>query len=186
MGQLIYSALTSLDGYVADEEGNFDWAVPDAEVHRFVNDAERPLGTCLYGRRLYDVMRFWETQPTSGDGDPEMQDYARIWQACDKIVYSRTLERVSSARTRIERRFDVDAVRELKSTSAFDLGIGGPELAGQALLAGLVDECRVLVSPVIVGGGQRWLPDGLRADLELVDERRFGNGVVHLRYRMRT
>jgi dihydrofolate reductase len=185
MGQLIYSALTSLDGYVADEAGNFDWAVPDPEVHHFVNDQERRLGICLYGRRLYDVMKAWETEPTAGDGDPVMQEYARIWQDCEKVVYSRTLDQVSSARTRIERSFDPAAVRELKSKTVSDLGIGGPELAGQALLAGLVDECRVLVSPAIVGGGQRWLPDGLRADLVLADERRFDNGVVHLSYRVR-
>ena len=185
MGRLIYGVLGSLDGYVNDADGGFDWAVPDPEVHRFVNDQERSIGTYLYGRRLYEVMQAWETQPTGGDGDPAMQDYAGIWQSADKIIFSSTLTRVSSARTRIESQFDPDAVRALKTEAATDLSIGGPELAGHAFRAGLVDECSILVSPVIVGGGQRWLPDDLRVDLDLVDERRFGNDVVQLRYRVR-
>ena len=185
MGRLIYGVLGSLDGYVNDAGGGFDWAAPDPEVHRFVNDQERSIGTYLYGRRLYEVMQAWETLPTEGGGDPEMQDYARIWQASNKIVFSSTLTEVSSARTRIEPRFDPDAVRALKAEAASDLGIGGPELASHALRAGLVDECRITISPVIVGGGQRWLPDDLRVDLELMDEHRFANGVVQLRYRVR-
>ena len=185
MGRLIYGVLGSLEGYVNDAGGGFDWAMPDSEVHRFVNDQERSIGTHLYGRRLYEVMQAWETIPTEDEGDPAMQDYARIWQGSDKIVFSSTLTEVSSARTRIEPRFDPDTVRALKAEAAADLGIGGPELAAHALRAGLVDECWILVSPVIVGGGQRWLPDDLRVDLELMDEHRFGNGVVQLRYRVR-
>jgi dihydrofolate reductase len=181
---LIYSAITSLDGYVADEDGRFDWAEPDEEVHRFVNDLERPVGTYLYGRRMYEVMRFWETAG-GADQPPVARDYAEIWRAADKIVYSKTLESVSSARTRIERDFDPEAVRQLKATADRDLSVGGPSLAGQALAAGLVDECQFFVTPVVVGGGIRSLPDGLRLDLELLDERRFGSGVVYLRYRTR-
>ena len=184
MARPIYSALASLDGYVADEDGNFDWAAPDEEVHRFVNELERPVGTYLYGRRMYEVMRFWET--AGGADQPAFaRDYAEIWRAADKIVYSKTLESVSSARTRIERDFEPEAVRRLKATAGSDLTVGGPGLAGQALAAGLVDECHFFVSPVVVGGGTRSLPDGLRLDLELLDERRFGSGVVYLRYRTR-
>jgi len=184
MAKLIYSAIASLDGYIADEDGNFDWAAPDEEVHRFVNDLERPVRTHLYGRRMYEVMRFWET--AGGADQPSFaRDYAEIWRAADKIVYSKTLESVSSARTRIERDFDPDAVRQLKATAGRDLGVGGPGLAAQALEAGLVDECHFFVAPVVVGGGVRSLPDGMRLDLELLDERRFGSGVVYLRYRTR-
>ena len=181
MAKLTYTAITSLDGYVADETGSWDWSVPDEEVHTFVNDLERPIGTYLYGRRLYDVMQAWETMD---DPEPAMRDYATLWRAADKIVFSRTLDEVSSARTRIEREFDPDAVRALKDTADTDLGIGGPHLAAEALRAGLVDEVGLLMSPVIVGGGNRALPDGVRLDLELLDERRFGNGVVYLRYRV--
>jgi dihydrofolate reductase len=185
VAKLIYSAITSLDGYVADEDGNFDWAEPDEEVHAFVNDLERPVGTYLYGRRMYEVMVFWETAHTLDGRPPFVQDFAEIWQAADKIVYSKTLETVSSARTRIERDFDPEAVRQLKATADRDLTVGGPDLAGQALEAGLVDECHFFLAPVVVGGGKRFLPDNLRLDLELVDERCFGSGVVHLRYRTR-
>jgi dihydrofolate reductase len=184
MAKLIYSAIASLDGYVADEAGSFDWAAPDEDVHRFVNDLERPVGTYLYGRRMYETMVFWETVGAA-DQPPFVQDYAEIWQAADKIVYSRKLESVSSARTRIERDFDPDAVRQLKRTAERDLTVGGPELAAHALAAGLVDDLHLFLAPVVVGGGTRALPDGLRVDLELLDERRFGSGFVYLRYSLR-
>jgi dihydrofolate reductase len=174
---LIYSAIASLDGYVADTEGRWDWSEPDAEVHAAVNDLSRPIGTHLYGRRMYEVLMAWETMD---DPDPVMQDYAQIWRAADKIVYSSTLQEVASARTRIERAFDPEAVRALKERG--DVSIAGPTLAAEAIRAGLVDECQLFVSPVVVGGGTRALPDGVRWDLELRDERRFANGVVLLRY----
>jgi dihydrofolate reductase len=186
MAKLIYSAITSLDGYVADEDGNFDWAAPDEEVHSFVNDLERPIGTYLYGRRMYEVMVFWETAHTLPDEPPVVQDFAQIWQAADKIVYSTTLEKASSARTRIERAFDPDAVRQMKASARRDITVGGPDLAGQAIKAGLVDELHLFVAPVVVGGGRQSLPNDVRLDLDLVDERRFGNGVVHLHYRTTT
>jgi dihydrofolate reductase len=180
MARLIYSVFTSLDGYVADERGNFDWAMPDEEVHAFVNDLVRPIGSCLYGRRMYEVMAAWETL---SDPAPVMLDFAQIWRAADKVVYSTTLEAASSARTRIERAFDPEAVRQMKAAAERDIAIGGPNLAAQALAAGLVDECHFFVSPIVVGEGTRSLPDGVRVRLELIDERRFGNGMVHLRYR---
>ena len=183
MASLNYSAITSLDGYVADENGNFDWAAPDEDVHRFVNDLERPVGTYLYGRRMYDVMVYWETADTGPDQPPYIQDYAEIWQQADKIVYSKTLETVSSARTTLERDFDPEAVRQLKAEAARDISVGGPKLAGEAIKAGLVDEYQLFVSPVLVGGGTRSLPRGVRLELELLDERRFANGTVYLRYR---
>ena len=183
MPKLIYHAIASLDGFVEDGEGNFEWAAPDGEVHAFVNELERPIGTYLYGRRMYETMVFWETVST-GTGQPAViRDFAEIWRAAKKIVYSRSLETASSTRTRIERDLEPDAVRRLKETSKADITIGGAELAGQALALGLVDECHLLLSPVIVGGGTRALPDGLRVRLELLDERRFGNGVAYLRYR---
>jgi Dihydrofolate reductase len=185
MAKLIYSAITSLDGYVADEDGNFDWAVPDEEVHTFVNDLERPVGTYLYGRRMYEVMVAWEAMPNLEAQPPFMQDYAAIWQAADKIVYSRTLETVSSARTRIKRDFDPHAIRQMKAAAARDITVGGPDLAAQAIKAGLVDELHQFVTPVVVGGGNRFLPDGAQVKLELLDERRFGNGVVQLHYRIK-
>ena len=180
MADLIYSAITSLDGYVADADGRFDWSVPDDDVHAFVNDLERPIGTYLLGRRMYEVLVAWETMD---DPAPVMRDFAEIWRATDKVVYSRTLETVSSARTRLEREFAPDAVRRLKATAERELSIGGPELAAEAIRAGLVDECRLFVSPIVVGGGTPALPDGVRWPLELVDERRFDNGVVFLQYR---
>jgi dihydrofolate reductase len=183
MPKLIYSAITSLDGYVADEDGNFDWSAPDEEVHRFVNDLERQVGTYLYGRRTYEVMVAWEPPAAFAGGSPATQDYAEIWRAADKVVYSRTLESVSSARTRIERDFDPESVREMKAAAGHDISVGGPDLAAQALRAGLVDECHLFLSPIVVGGGKRALPDNLHLELELLDERRFGNGVVHLHYR---
>jgi dihydrofolate reductase len=185
MGRLIYSAIASLDGYVADEDGRFDWSAPDEEVHAFVNDQERPIGTYLYGRRLYDVMAVWQTMPDGPDESPAVRDYAAIWRAADKVVYSRTLEAPRTPRTRIERELDPAAVRALKDAAAADLSVGGPELAGQLLRAGLVDEVGLYLSPVVVGGGNPALPAGLRLGLELLDQRRFANGVVHVRYATR-
>ena len=175
---LIYTAIASLDGYIEDENGKFDWSMPSDEVHRFVNDLERPIGTYLYGRRMYEVMAAWET---IDDPSPVMQEYAQIWRAADKIVYSRTLDAVSSARTRIEREFDAEAVRGMKASA--DISLGGSDFAAHAFGAGLVDEVRLLLSPIAVGGGKRALPVPVR--LELLDERRFDNGVVYLRYRAR-
>jgi dihydrofolate reductase len=186
MAKLIYSAITSLDGYVADENGNFDWAAPDEEVHRFVNDLERPIGTYLYGRRIYETMVYWETAHTLPDQPPFIRDFAGIWQAADKIVYSKTLETLSSARTRIERDFDPEAVRQLKATAGRDISVGGADLAAQAIKAGLVDEYHLFLTPIIVGGGKQSLPDNVRLELELLDECRFGNGVVHLQYRTKS
>jgi dihydrofolate reductase len=183
VAKLIYSAITSLDGYVADENGDFDWAAPDEEVHAFVNDLERPVGTYLYGRRMYEVMLAWETAHTFADESPVMRDFAQVWQAADKIVYSTTLDTVSSARTRIEREFDPEAVRQLKAEAARDLTVGGPDLAAQAIRAGLVDEWHLFLTPIVVGSGNPSLPDDVRVNLELLDERRFAGGVVHLRYR---
>jgi dihydrofolate reductase len=183
MANLIYTAITSLDGYVSDEDGKFDWGEPDEEMHAFVNVLERPVGTYLYGRRMYEVMLAWETmnlveQPSF------IQDFAGIWRAADKVVYSRTLEAPSSARTRIERNFDPESVRQLKTAAGRDLAVGGPELAAHAFEAGLVDECHVFLAPIVVGGGKQSLPDEVRLELELLDERRFRNGMVHLRYRV--
>lgn len=185
MAKLIYSGITSLDGYIADADGNFDWSVPDEEVHTFINDLERPVGSYLYGRRMYEVMVDWETAHTLADQRSVMQDFAQMWQAADKIVYSRTLETVSSARTRIERDFDAEAVRQLTAAATRDITVAGPGLAAQAIRAGLVDECHLFVTPIVVGGGRQFLPDGVRLELELLDERRFGSGVVHLHYRTR-
>ena len=182
MARLIYSAIASLDGYIADADGNFDWAAPDAEVHAFVNDLERPIGTYLYGRRMYETMVAWETMPTDDDQPPVSRDYAQIWRAADKIVYSRTLPALSSARTRLERDFDVDAVRQLKASADNDISVGGPGLAAAAIAAGLVDELHLFLTPVVVGGGTAALPDGVRVELELLDEHRFAGGVVHLHY----
>lgn len=181
MGRLVYSSNVSLDGYVADAEGSFDWSEPDEQVHDHVADLIRPMGTHLYGRRMYEVMAFWETVD---DPDPFMVDFAQLWQAADKVVYSRTLTEPSTARTHVERDFDVDAVRALLEASATDVLIGGAELAGQALAAGLVDDVHTYLHPVLVGGGSRFLPDGVRLDLELVDQHRMGD-VVHLHHRVR-
>ena len=180
MAELIYTAIMSLDGYVADEDGNFDWAQPDEEVHAFVNDLERPIGTYLYGRRLYEVMVAWETIT---DEQPFIRDYAQIWRAADKIVYSRSLESVASEKTRIERSFDADAIRQMKASADRDISVGGPTLAAEAIRVGLVDEIRLFLAPAVVGGGTRALPDDVRLKLELLDERRFDNGTVHLHYR---
>src|SRR5205809_6092219 len=183
MANLIYSAITSLDGYVADEQGKFDWSAPDEEVHSFVNDLERTVGTYLYGRRMYEVMAAWETMGGDAAQPPFINDYAEIWQSADKVVYSRTLERVSSARTRIDRDFDPEVVRRLKAEATRDISVGGPGLAAEAIKAGLVDDYQLFLTPIIVGGGRRALPDDVRVKLELVDERRFDNGVVYVRYR---
>jgi dihydrofolate reductase len=185
MASIVYSAITSLDGYVADADGRFDWAEPDQELHTVVNDLERAVGTYLYGRRMYEVLVAWETLPLDGQ-PPYLRDYAEIWRAADKVVFSRTLAAVSSARTRIERDFDAEAIRTMKATAERDLSVGGPELAGQTIRAGLVDEYHLFVAPVLVGGGTRALPEHVRVGLELVHERRFGNGSVHLHYRSRT
>ncbi len=182
MAKLIYSAIMSLDGYVADEDGNFDWAAPDEEVHSFVNEIERPVGTYLYGRRMYEVMVAWENMPLA-DQPTVVQDYAEIWRAASKIVYSKTLNTASSAKTRIERDFDPEAVQRMKATAGRDITVGGPDLAAQAMKAGLLDECHFFITPVVVGGGISSLPDNIRLKLELLDERRFGSGVVHLHYR---
>lgn len=185
MGKLVYSAIASLDGYINDASGAFDWSAPDEEVHQFVNDMERPVGTHLYGRRLYDVMTYWATADEQPDQSPIERDYTQIWQAADKVVYSRTLDRPTTPRTRVERDFDPEAVRRLVAAADHDVSVGGATLAGVALAAGLVDELNLFLSPVLVGGGTRALPDGVRLDLELVAERRFGNGVVHLHHRVR-
>ena len=181
MAKLIYTTIASLDGYVADADGRFDWGVPDEEVHAFVNDLERPVGTYLYGRRMYEVMRAWETLKLD-DQPPFIQDFASIWRKAEKIVYSKTLETASTARTRIDREFDPESVRRMKARAGPDLGVGGPALAAHAFEAGLVDELHVFLAPIVVGGGKQSLPDSVRLELELLDERRFGNGMVHLRY----
>ena len=184
MARLIFSAIASLDGYTADEAGKFDWAAPDAELHAFVNDLERGVGTHLYGRRMYQTMAVWETMDVSAEPDV-MRDYAGIWRAADKVVYSRTLAAASTPKTRIEREFDPEAVRRMKETAERDISVGGPGLAAHALRAGVVDEIQLVLVPVVVGGGTRALPDGLRADLDLLDERRFASGAVYLRYQSR-
>jgi dihydrofolate reductase len=174
VAKLIYSPIASADGYVEDKEGKFDWAAPDDEVHAFVNDLERPIGTHLYGRRMYETMMFWETVSTDGDQAVVSRDFAEIWRAAEKIVYSRTLQTPSSGRTRIERDFDPAVI-----------SVGGAELGGEAIAAGLVDECHLFLVPVIVGGGKRALPDDVHVRLKLLAERRFRSGVVHLHYALR-
>jgi dihydrofolate reductase len=185
MAKLIYSSIASLDGYVADDDGNFDWAAPDEEVHRFVNDLERPVGTYLFGRRMYETMVYWET-PDLTDQPPYIRDFAEIWQTADKVVYSTTFEMVSSARTRIERDFDPAAIQQMKTSAKHDISVGGPHLAAQAIRAGLVDEFQLFLAPVLVGSGTRSLPDRARVSLELVDQRRFGSGFTYLGYRAAT
>lgn len=186
MAKLIYSAITSLDGYVEDDAGNFDWAAPDEEVHAFVNDLERPIGTHLYGRRMYETLAGWETDEFLGDRQPVAVEFASIWRAAEKIVFSRTLEAVSSARTTIVRALEPDLIRAMKAVAERDLSVGGPELAAQAFSAGLVDECHLFVNPIIVGGGKPALPSQVRTRLDLLDEHRFRNGVVHLHHRVAT
>jgi dihydrofolate reductase len=183
MAKLTYTAITSLDGFIEDEGGRFDWAMPDPEVHEFVNDLERTVGTHLFGRRMYETMAVWETVGLGPDDtSPEELDFAEGWRATDKVVYSRTLDAVSTSRTRLEREFDPDAVRRLKDAADRDLSISGPDLARHAFAAGLVDEIHLFAFPVVVGGGKPGLPRGVRVELALLDERRFGNGVVHTRY----
>jgi len=184
---LIYTAIASLDGYVNDEDGRFDWSAPDEEVHAFVNDLERPVGTYLYGRRMYETMVFWESPPELTAQPPLVQDFAGIWQSADKIVYSKTLQTVTSAKTLIEREFDPEAIRQLKAKAGADLSVGGAALAAQAIKAGLVDEYQLFLVPVVVGGGKRSLPgNDVRVNLELLDQRRFRNGTVYLHYRTRS
>jgi dihydrofolate reductase len=185
MARLSYSAIASLDGYVADASGNFDWAAPDDEVHAFVNELERPVGTYLYGRRMYEVMSAWETPELLADGSPVARDFAELWRAADKIVYSSTLAGVSTTRTELVRTFDPEQVRRLKESSDRDLSAGGPDLAAHAIRAGLVDDYHLFLHPVVVGGGQSWLPDEVWVELELLEQRSFGSGVVYLRYRTR-
>jgi dihydrofolate reductase len=182
MGKLIYTAIMSLDGFIADAEGNFDWSAPDEEVHAFVNELEGRSGTYLLGRKMYEVMSWWEDLDTA-DEPQAIKDYADIWHAADKIVYSKSLEQPSTAKTRIEKTFDAGAVRALKASTERELSVGGAELAWLAVEAGLVDEFRFFLSPVTVGGGKRFLPDGVVLKLELLEERRFGNGVIYVSYR---
>lgn len=186
MGKLIYAANVSLDGYLEDESGSFDWSVPDDEVHAFWNEHERSIGTSLYGRRMYETMRVWEDDGWLADEPAVVREYARIWRDADKVVYSTTLDAVSTARTRIERRLDPEAVRRLKEDARSDLSVGGATLAAEAFRHGLVDECVLLLCPVLVGGGKPALPRGVRADLELLDHRRFSNGVVSVHYGVRS
>lgn len=185
MGRLVTGGLSSLDGYIADERGDFSWGAPDAAVHAFVNDLERSIGTYLYGRRMFEVMRYWERAHEEPDRSEVERDYTSVWQAADKVVFSTTLDEAGTKRTRLERSFDVDAVRDLVESSTRDVSISGPGLAAHAFRAGLIDEVRLFLHPVVVGGGTRFLPDGVRLSLELMEERRFDNGVVFLRYRVR-
>jgi dihydrofolate reductase len=185
MARLIYSAIASADGYVEDADGGFDWAAPDEELFRFVNDLERPVGTYLYGRRMYQTMQYWEAAGQVPGQPPQVQDFARLWQAADKIVFSATLASVSTARTRLERSFTPGLIRQLKQDVGQDMTVGGADLAGQALAAGLVDELGLILVPVIVGGGKPALPAAVRLDLELLDTRAFAGGAVYLRYRPR-
>jgi dihydrofolate reductase len=186
MAKLIYVANVSLDGYIEDAHGSFDWTEPTDEFFTFITDVVRPVGTYLYGRRLYESMAVWETDPTLAAQSELMADFANVWQAADKIVYSTTLHAVSTASTQLERRFDPDAVRDLKSSAAGDLTVGGATLAAHALNAGLVDECQLFIHPVVVGEGKPAFRSDARIQLELLEERRFGNGVVHLRYRIQS
>ncbi len=184
MAHLIYSAISSLDGYIEDTEGKFDWAAPDKQVHRFINTLESAAGTYLYGRRMYETMMVWETDPSLAAQSPLMRDFAEMWQAADKIVYSKTLEAVSTRKTQIERNFDPETIRHLKEATEHDILIGGPGLAAHAFRSGLIDECHLFLTPIMVGGGKQSLPDRVRLELELLEERRFSNGMVFLRYRI--
>ncbi|MGY1811879.1 dihydrofolate reductase family protein [Blastococcus sp. SYSU D00820] len=186
MAKLVYSMISSLDGYVEAAEGDIGWgAAEDEEAHTFIGDVFRSLGTYLYGRRMYETMVFWETAHTLPDAPPHVVQYARDWQAAEKVVYSTTLEAVSSERTRIERTFDPEAVRRLKAGSDADLSIDGPTLAAHAIAAGLVDEYHLFHTTSVVGGGKRFFPDGVRLDLELVEHRSFAGGLLYARYRTR-
>ena len=185
MAHLIYTAISSLDGYTEDRDGKFDWAASDEEVHRFVNNLVRSAGTYLYGRRMYETMMVWETDPNLAADFPIMRDFAQIWQTANKIVYSRTLGTVSTRKTQLERNFDPEAIRRMKEAVKQDILIGGPELAAHAFRSGFIDECHLFLTPIILGGGKQSLPEDVRLELELLEERRFGSGVVFLRYRTR-
>ena len=185
MAHLIYSAITSLDGYTEDTDGNFDWAAPDEKVHLFINDLIRVNGTHLYGRRMYETMQVWETNPDLAADSSLLRDFAEMWQAADKIVYSKTLKTVSTRKTKIERIFDPEAIRQLKEAAESDILIGGPELAAHAFCSGLIDECLLFLTPILLGAGKPALPGNLRLDLELLEQRQFDNGFVFLRYRVR-
>jgi dihydrofolate reductase len=185
MARLIYAAIASLDGYTEDKNGDFDWFTPDEEVHKFINNLQRSVGTHLYGRRMYETMMVWETDPGLAAESPILRDYAEIWQAADKIVYSKTLQAVATRKTQLERTFNPTIIRQLKEAVNQDMIIGGPELAAHAFRAGLIDECQFFLPPIIVGGGKPALPDNVRLKLELLEERRFDSGVVYLRYRTR-
>jgi dihydrofolate reductase len=183
MARLIYSSISSLDGYIEDSDGKFDWAAPDEEVHKFINDLERTVGTYLFGRRMYETMMVWETDPNLAAESPLMRDFAEIWQAANKIVYSKTLETVHTRKTRIERNFDPEAIRQLKEAAEQDIYIGGPGLAAHAFRSGLIDECQLFLSPIMVGSGKQSIPSNVRLELELMEEHRFSNGMIFLRYR---
>jgi dihydrofolate reductase len=185
MAKLIYVSNVSLDGYIEDEHGNFDWTAPSDEVLAFITDLVRSVGTHLYGRRMYDTMAVWETDPALPAQSQLMGDFANVWQGAEKVVYSTTLNVVPTTKTTLERNFDPDSVRDMKASATSDLIVGGPKLAAHAFKAGLVDECHLFIAPVLLGGGKPSLPIGMRAELELLDERRFSNGVVYLRYRVR-
>lgn len=186
MAKLIYVSNVSLDGYIEDEHGSFDWTATDDELFAFITDLVRPVGTYLYGRRMYDTMAPWETDPALAAQSELMGDFANVWQAASKVVYSTTLDAVSTAKTRLERNFDPASVRDMKASTTSDLTVGGADLAAHALKAGLVDECHLFIRPILVGGGKPALPRHTRADLEMLDDRRLSNGVVYLRYRIPT
>lgn len=186
MAKLIYVSNVSLDGYIEDEHGSFNWTAPDDELFAFVTDLVRPVGTYLYGRRLYETMALWETEPALAAQSELMANFADVWQAADKVVYSTTLDAVSTAKTRLVGEFDPASVRDMKASATSDLTVGGAHLAAQAFQAGLVDECHLLIRPILIGAGKPALPSGIRADLELLDDRQLGNGVVYLRYRILT
>ena len=189
MGKLIYFAMTSLDGFVADQDGNFEWAMPSEEVHAYINNIARNVGTSLLGRNMYEIMKVWDTMPTDGTGGPmdgpseAMNDYAKIWQAAKKIVYSTTLSDVAIANAKIERAFNPEAVKKLVAESNKDFDISGPHLAAEAIKAGIVDEYHQILVPVIIGSGNYWLPKDVQVNLELVDVRKFENVFVHLKYK---
>jgi dihydrofolate reductase len=186
MAQLIYSAISSVDGYIEDKTGSFDWAAPDEEVHGFINDLERQVGTYLLGRKTYEIMEVWDTDPGFAEQSPVTKDFAEVWQSVDKIVFSKTLQSVANPKTRLEHDFDAGSIQRLKDTSSNDLSIGGPNLAAHAFRAGLIDECHLFLVPVVVGGGKQALPDNTHLELMLTDERRFTNGTVFLRYRIQS
>ena len=183
MARLIYTAIASLDGYIEGKDGKFDWSAPDEEVHTFVNQLGKSIGTYLLGRRMYETLVYWETAHTLADQSSVEYEYAQVWRNADKVVYSTTLESVSSERTRLEREFDLDSVRQMKEQLDRDISVSGPNLAAHAIRAGLVDDYQLFLNPVVIGGGKKALPDDVRLDLELQDERRFGNGVIYLHYR---